>query len=338
LSSRSGRKVAGRRRWGAAVVFAVIAVLPPIAMFETEAGAMARVLAILHLAKNGPPSPLSFGAEVYSLALAWAMFFGVLALIYAIDTKPVTIEENESEDFVDDAAAEPGPEVRAVPKARSKPEGRPADEPKDAGDDSLPVVHSLPEAQAWLKKGSELHTQGRYDEAIAHFDKALKLYPRLASAWAGKGLASNGLGQYEEAIRCYDESLRLDPRDAAAWHDKANTLCAVGRLEGGLLCYNEALIIDPRNAKAWNNKGICLASLGRPEEAVPCCDKAIALDPSYATAWHAKAVIEERLGRIQDAVVAYERFIALAAHRDAASVEKIQQHLSALAAGAQTGS
>ncbi len=335
LSSGFGPKVPARRRWGAAVAFAVVAVLPPIAMFETEAGTMARILTVFHIAKPGLPRPLSLGAEVYTLALAWALFFGVLALIYAIDPKPEAIDESEPEDLVDDVASEPEQEVRAVPKVRPKPEVRPADEPKAAADDSLPVVHSLPEAQAWVKKGSELHTQGRYDEAIAHFDKALKLYPRLARAWAGKGLASNALGQYEEAIHCYDESLRLDPRDAAAWHDKANTLCAVGRLEGGLNCYNEALIIDPRNAKAWNNKGICLASLGRPEEAIPCCEKAIALDRSYATAWHAKAVIEERLGRIQDAVAAYKRFIALASDRDAASVEKIRRHLSALEAGPQ---
>lgn len=317
------------------MVFAAIAVLPPIAMFETEAGAMAQILAVFRIAKPGLPRPLSLGAEVYTLALAWALFFGVLALIYAIDRKPEAVEESEPEDLFDDIATEPEPEVRAVPEARPKPEDRAADEPKPAGDDSLPVVHSLPEAQAWLKEGSELHTQGRYDEAIAHFDKALKLYPRLANAWAGKGLASNALGQYEEAIRCYDESLRLDPRDAAVWHDKANTLCAVGRLEGGLNCYNESLIINPRNAKAWNNKGICLASLGRPEEAVPCCDKAIALDPSYATAWHAKAVIEERLGRIQDAIAAYKQFIALASDRDAASVENIRRHLSALESAAQ---
>ncbi len=325
-----------RRRWGAAVVFAVIAVLPPLTVLATKAGAVARVRAILSGSKSALPQPFLLGAEVHTLALAWAIFFGVMALIYATDTKPEAIEETEPEDFTDQAAAEPEPEVRAMPEVRAKPDVRATNEP--AGDDSLPVVHSLPEAEARLKEGRELHTLGRYDEAVSHFDKALKLYPRLAGAWAGKGLASNALGQYEEGIRCYDESLRLDPRDPAVWHDKGNTLCAVGRLEGGLNCYNEALILDPRNAKAWNNKGICLASLGRPEEAVPCCDKAIALDPSYSRAWHAKAVIEERLGRVPDAVASYKRFIALATDRDAASAEKIRRHLDALEAGDQAES
>ncbi len=330
MNSESGPKGPARRRWGAAVLFSVIAVLPPLAMLATEAGAVTRVRAILQGTKTAFPQPLLLGAEVRTLALAWAIFFGVMALIYAIETKPESVDESEPEDFTDQVAAEPEPEVRAMPEVRARPDVRATNEPTGAGDDSLPVVHSLPEAEAMFKQGRELHSQGRYEEAVSRFDKALKLYPRLANAWAGKALASNALGQYEEAIRCYDESLRLDPRDPAVWHDKANTLCAVGRLEGGLNCYNEALILDPRNAKAWNNKGICLASLGRPEEAVPCCDKAIALDPSYAIAWHAKAVIEERLGRIRDAAASYKQFIALASDRDAASVEKVRRHLSVL--------
>ncbi len=332
MSSESGPEVPARRRWGAAVAFAVIAALPPLAMFATEAGAVARVLAMLPGTKVALPQPLLLGAEVRFLALAWAVFFGVMALICITDTRPEYVEESEPEDIGAQVIAEPELEVRAVPKARPQPRVREAAEPRDVGEDTLPVVRSLQEAEARFKKGRELHAQGQYEEAISHFDRALKLYPRLAGAWAGKALASNALGQYEEAIDCYDESLRLDPRDPAVWHDKANTLCAIGRLEGGLNCYNEALILDPRNARAWNNKGICLASLGRPEEAVPCCDRAIAIDPSYATAWHAKAVIEERLGRIEDAVASYRQFISLASDRDAASVEKVRRHLSALEA------
>ena len=337
MSSESSSTAPARRRWGAAAVFAVIAVLPPLTMLATEAGTVARVRTILSGTKSALPQPFLLGAEVHTLALAWAIFFGVMALIYATDTKPEAVEEGEPEDVADQAAAEPEPEFRAMPEVRAKPDVRATNKPSGVGQDTLPVVHNLPEAQAWFSKGSELHALGRYDEAVSRFDRALKLYPRLASAWAGKGLASNALGQYEEAIRCYDESLRLDPRDPAVWHDKGNTLCAVGRLEGGLNCYNEALILDPRDAKAWNNKGVCLASLGRAEEAVPCCGKAIAIDPSYATGWRAKAMLEERLGRIRDAVASYKQFIALASDRDAASVEKIRRHLSALEAGPQAG-
>jgi tetratricopeptide (TPR) repeat protein len=256
---------------------------------------------------------------------AWVIFFLVLALVYAMDTGRERSEMVEPDPFGDylPPEPEPAPAVRAAVASEST---------RESGGDSLPAVPNVPEALNWYKKGNELYVSGHYEEAIAHFDKALKLHPRLAGAWAAKGLACNAQRQYQEAIRCYDESIRLDARDPAVWHDKGNTLCAIGRLEGALNCYNEALIIDPRDARAWNNKGICLASLGRPEEALPCCTKATQLDDSYAVAWQARAMIEERLGRIPDALESYKRFLALASTGDAAAVERIQRHVSVLEA------
>jgi len=321
------------RHWDKAAAFAAIAVLSPIIMLALEAGTVARVRAIISGTRPATvaPPPLVFVPQADAVVWAWAIFFFVLALVYAMDTGRERSETVEPDQFGDYLPPEPEPEP--APAVRVAVASGPTREDRD----SLPAVPNVPEAQTWYKKGNELYVSGHYEEAIAHFDKALKLHPRLAGAWAAKGLACNAMRQYQEAIRCYDESLRLDPRDPAVWHDKGNTLCAIGRLEGALNCYNEALIIDPRDARAWNNKGICLASLGRPEEALPCCSKATALDPSYAVAWQAKAMIEERLGRIPDAVAAYKQFIAHASASDAASVERIQRHVSVLEAGAPAG-
>jgi Flp pilus assembly protein TadD len=317
------------RHWDRAAVFAVIAALPPTVLLALEAGTVVRVLAIISGTKvASPPPPLLIpGAD--NIAWAWVIFFVVLAFVYLTDAGPGRSEWVEPEPVGDYVEPQPEPEPEVVVAA---PREAVTDEPTVETDDALPVVPNLPEAQAWLEKGSELQVSGHYDQAIAHFDRALVLNPRLAGAWAGKGLASNALGQYQEAIRCYDEALRLDPRDSAVWHDKGNTLSAIGRWEGALNCFNEALIIDPRDERAWYNKGICLTNLGRPEEALPCCNKAIELDSSFAVAWQAKALIEESRGRVQDAVASYKRFIALASASDAAAIERVQQHVSALEA------
>jgi len=263
-------------------------------------------------------------SEADAIAWAWAIYFVVLALVYATDTGSERVVPSEPDEIADYPESQPPMQADPVVRAAIRePTGEPAPP-------SLPEVQSLQEARDWFQKGSEQYARGRYLEAASRFDKALKLYPRLAGAWAGKGLAANALGQYQDAIRFFDESLRLDPRDPAVWHDKGNALSAVGRLEGALNCYNETLIIDPRNARAWNNKGVCLASLGRPDEAVACCDRALALDKSYLLAWQAKAAVEERLGHIENAIAAYRQFIALAPDRTAPSVERIQRYIVAL--------
>ena len=144
--------------------------------------------------------------------------------------------------------------------------------------------------------------------------------------------------------RCSFGSFRSQPglsdliifcSDPAVWYDEDNTLSAIGRLEGALNCFSEALILDPRDARAWNNKGGCLASLGRLDEAIACYDSALLLNPSYAQAWYAHGVIEERLGDLENALTAYKQFLALGSDRDAATVEQVRQHVSALEGASQ---
>lgn len=325
-----------------AAVFALFAALPPILLLALEAGTVARIRVLLSGVKTLHPQPFLIGAEADTVAWAWAIFFGILALIFATDAEPGVRAESEPEVADDYAVTEDKVRAESVPTGGSNQAAagpstrvRPESEPVVAGGDSLPVVPNMPEVEAWYSRGNRLYGMGRFEEAIRCFDRALRIHPRFARAWAGRGLASNALRQYQDAIRSYDESLRLDPRDPAVWHDKGNSLCAIGRLEGALNCFNEALIRDPRDARAWNNKGICLASLGRPEEAVPCCDRALKIDPSYAVAWRAKGIIEERLGRIPDAVAAYKQFIALASVQDPASAEAVQRHLQGLEASVQ---
>jgi tetratricopeptide (TPR) repeat protein len=45
------------------------------------------------------------------------------------------------------------------------------------------------------------------EDAIASFDKALELKPDLHEAWNNRGNALNDLGRWEEAIASYDKAL-----------------------------------------------------------------------------------------------------------------------------------
>ncbi|MBU3560794.1 O-linked N-acetylglucosamine transferase, SPINDLY family protein [Polynucleobacter hallstattensis] len=49
----------------------------------------------------------------------------------------------------------------------------------------------------------------RYEEAIAHFDKALHLNPNYAEAWSNKGVSLKQLERYDEAIAHYEKALIL---------------------------------------------------------------------------------------------------------------------------------
>ncbi len=58
----------------------------------------------------------------------------------------------------------------------------------------------------WNDKGNVLVDQGKYDEAIKAYDRAIEINPQLAEVWNNKGLALYHQGKYSEAIQAYDDN------------------------------------------------------------------------------------------------------------------------------------
>ena len=66
-------------------------------------------------------------------------------------------------------------------------------------------------AEWHFDQGNKLYGQGRYDEAIKEYSKAIRLNPELAEAYYNRGLTYKKLGQLERAIEDYNAAIRLNP-------------------------------------------------------------------------------------------------------------------------------
>ena len=82
----------------------------------------------------------------------------------------------------------------------------------------------MDDLDSWYSRANEMVTAGKNEDAIAAYDKAIKLDPRHISAWNNKGIAMFRLKRYEEAINCYDKAITIDPNHANAWLNKAKAL------------------------------------------------------------------------------------------------------------------
>ena len=85
------------------------------------------------------------------------------------------------------------------------------------------------EAKQHYNKGVEYGQQGRFDEAIAEYTKAILLDSSLAEAYSNRGNAYRALGEVQRAIADYAEAIRLNPQDAGAYASRALAYTALGK-------------------------------------------------------------------------------------------------------------
>jgi len=155
-----------------------------------------------------------------------------------------------------------------------------------------------------------LQAQGRFRDALAHYEKAVARAPQDAEATVNLGSVLAALGRRDDAIEQYRRALSLDPRRADAWHNLGNALKASDRFEEALEAYREALPLNPNQAETLRSAAYALFRLDRFDEALPYAEKAVAIQPRTADNHLMVAVVLAALGRDDEAVAAYDRAIA----------------------------
>ncbi|HEV8594541.1 MAG TPA: tetratricopeptide repeat protein [Thermoplasmata archaeon] len=164
-----------------------------------------------------------------------------------------------------------------------------------------------------IGQGDQLVKEGRYEDALYHYDRAIRTGSKPASAWTSKGVALKRLGRLDEALKCHNAALKLDPENEIAWCNKGDIFFRSGNMERAIECYDKAIEIRPKYAIAWNNKGAALARMGRFEAARTCQDEAVKLKPRYVAAWLNRGEVLARLGLRDEAEKCLKRARALGA-------------------------
>ena len=113
---------------------------------------------------------------------------------------------------------------RTRPRRRSKPPSSRAAR-RSGSSPSSAYAHS--------NLGNALKGKGQVDEAIACYQKAIELDPKLAAAHNNLGIALQDKGQLDEAIACYRKAIELDPKLAEAHSNLGNALDGQGPVGRG---------------------------------------------------------------------------------------------------------
>jgi tetratricopeptide (TPR) repeat protein len=97
--------------------------------------------------------------------------------------------------------------------------------------------------------GVALATQGRLDDAIPHFERALQLRPNFAIGHYNLSVALAAKGKLVEAMRECEATLRLKPDHAEAHQNLAVALATQGKLSEATSHFQQALKLATAQGK-----------------------------------------------------------------------------------------
>jgi tetratricopeptide (TPR) repeat protein len=157
--------------------------------------------------------------------------------------------------------------------------------------------------------GTALIENGRLDEGIAHYQKALEINPGSAEAHYNLGNALVQKGQADEAIAHFQKALDLEPDLADAHNNLGTVLQQRGRLDEAMIHFQKTLEIDPDYAEAHSNLGYILHLRGNVDEAIAHYQSALEINPglletrlNLGIAFGQKGEMNAALAQFQQAV------------------------------------
>merc|ERR1711871_778467 len=107
---------------------------------------------------------------------------------------------------------------------------------------------------------------GEYEEAIWHYDQALKLDSNFKEARNNKALALKAMGRVQDACNEYNTILQRDQKSVVAMIHVAECLSDLQQHRQALEMASTALKLAPENALAIVCMGLLLINAGKGSE------------------------------------------------------------------------
>jgi Tfp pilus assembly protein PilF len=160
-----------------------------------------------------------------------------------------------------------------------------------------------------FERGVNAEHKGERDEAIAHYEGALKIAPDYYPAHNNLGGLYLGKADFKAAEAEFRETVRLDQNDAQAYFNLGNVLMQTGRYSESEEALAAGLQRRPDSAIAHFLQGCVFARTGKFVEAEKSLRQALQLDPSMAQAHLQLVNLYLKQNRKEDAIHQLQNFL-----------------------------
>jgi tetratricopeptide (TPR) repeat protein len=166
-------------------------------------------------------------------------------------------------------------------------------------------------ARVFAERGSILGSEGKHEEALADYSRAIKL--DRSNTWALEHRADTlgSLGRDEEAITDLTQVIELEPEYDLAMAQRGSTYARVGRYDEAIADFTRAIELDAEYDWAIALRGSIYVRMERYDEAIADFTRAIVLDPEYDWAIAQRGDTYVRMERYDEAIADFTRAIEL---------------------------
>jgi tetratricopeptide (TPR) repeat protein len=180
--------------------------------------------------------------------------------------------------------------------------------------DQLVAAHPNDE-RARFNLGNYYFAQQEYEQAIAHYKKAVEVAPNYSPAYNILGYSYRQQGNYQEAEQAFKKYVELIPNDPNPYDSYAELLLKMGRFEDSIAQYRKALAMDSYFVPSHFGISADLMYLGKPDQAAAELQKMAGQarnDGELRTAYFGLAVVAVDSGKLDKAVQHIESQFAVA--------------------------
>ena len=159
--------------------------------------------------------------------------------------------------------------------------------------------------------GLALKNQGQLDQAIAHYRRAINIWPDYVEAHYNLGGAYIEKGEFDEALAEYRRAIEIRPDEADSHNNYASALRDLNRFDQAETEYKRALFLRPQYLDARLNLGSLLLQRGRTAEAIANLETARRLQPNDSDTHVTLALALMKNAQTNEAVAELNRALQL---------------------------
>jgi tetratricopeptide (TPR) repeat protein/protein involved in polysaccharide export with SLBB domain len=146
-----------------------------------------------------------------------------------------------------------------------------------------PLLQKGGHAAAYHSEGAKLALQGRLQEAVDAFKRAIEVDPKNGNSYYSLGNVYSEMGRWGDAVAAYRMAVHLNDKDVEAYNGLGIALSRRGVYVQAAAAFKRAIKLYPKWAEPHYHLSESLRKLQQEAEAQAAYERALRLRPDYAT-------------------------------------------------------